>query len=179
MNSNNAMYNTNQPLPTPPQQQSALQHNTGGPMSISANNTGNSGSGRAGLPLPPLPNPPGQQQQSAFYTGQTQSVSSTPLPGSLPNTGYNNSQQQQGQGHMQQASYTSNTGGYGGQQMYNGQQQQQPQGMQYQGGPWQQQQQGLQPSYMQQQYTPGPPSHTPVPQAGAYPYPPQVQTPWQ
>ncbi|KIM19697.1 hypothetical protein M408DRAFT_30999 [Serendipita vermifera MAFF 305830] len=198
-NNNNTHVNGTNNLPTPP------HHNPNGSTSISANNTGGSGSGRPGLPLPPLPNPPGQQQQqSAFFTGQPPITSSTPLPGPPPgitNPGFVNpmqgqqlqqqQQQQQlqqqqplqGHGHMQQASFGSNVG-YNGQPVYNGQQQQ---GLQYQNQPlqttpWQQQQQqqqpGLQPSYLQQQYGPGQLSHTPVPQPGLYPYPPQAPTPW-
>ncbi|CAG7852608.1 SubName: Full=Uncharacterized protein {ECO:0000313/EMBL:CCA74969.1} [Serendipita indica DSM 11827] len=154
-------YAANQPFAAPPQQQQ--QQANGG--TISAHNTGGS-SGRAGLPLPPLPNPPvggGQMQQpqmqSAFYTGapvpNAAGLPGPPPPLPKPPVG------------ASQAPYAANATNFTPQQ-------QQP----YQGGqqgPWLQQPPQAT-GFANGGF--GQPSHTPVPQAGVYPPPPQVQTPW-
>lgn len=149
-----------QPLPVPQQQ----QQQSGG--MVSAHNTPGS-AGRAGLPLPPLPNPPvgggqaqGQQPQvqSSFYMGppapNAAGLPGPPPPLPKPPVG------------ASQAPYAANATNFTPQQLqpYQGGQQ----------GPWQLQPQSS--GFVNGGF--GQPSHTPVPQAGIYPPPPQVQTPW-
>lgn len=148
----------------------------GFPQSVSPNSTGNPASsnsigtsGRSGLPLPPLPNPPFQAQ-----SGLTRTTSALPGPPPPLQNGLT-----QAPTHQQQASYSSNNGGFNAQPNYTSQNLPQPPA-QYNTQPtatWQPQSQIYAPGGvgLGQPFNQGPPA--PVPHMAAYP--PQMQTQWR